>query len=438
MSELFFEALDIRRHPIRKAEKEIKEKYKYALTYIIDKILRENITCRFDTKIYVTERLRVYNEYLFDDILNKSVNEEFSISCIVSLGKLKKSQYLYMLVCDISLILMKDTLILQGLSLLNKYLSDKHKAAVKNIFSLMVSKRKVANEYLAIQPLINQYRENSKFLSKKIKKIIVTANVSAGKSTLINALIGKHVARTSQEICTGNISYLFNKAYEDGSIYIANKYINFSADENDLKGTDREYPVSIVTYFNSINQNIPRLCLIDTPGVDAALYKTHSECTYNELMGNNYDIVVCVVNPTQLGADAQIKHLQWVSKNLQKEKVIFVLNKLDNYDILSDSIDESIGTFKKELLALEFENPVICPISAYFSYLLKLKMSGQILSEDEEDDYYVYAKKFRRPYYDLSRYYDGVKCLYKDTEEVRLSKLAGLYGLEKILYGGRL
>lgn len=133
----------------------------------------------------------------------------------------------------------------------------------------------------------------------------------------------------------------------------------------------------------------------------------------------------------------QKKHLQWVVQNLQKAKLIFVLNKLDDYHDCSDSIEESIHGFKEDLVKIGLENPVVCPISAYFSYLIKLKMTGQVFSADEADEYALYSQKFKRSFYDLSQYYEGVQCLPTDSEEVILSKRAGLYGLEKIICGGK-
>ena len=157
-------------------------------------------------------------------------------------------------------------------------------------------------------------------------------------------------------------------------------------------------------------------CIIDTPGVDAALYKEHSKRAHNALLNDDYDTIIYVVSPTRLGTDAEKKHLQWVAQNLQKDKIIFVLNKLDDYHDFSDSIEESVHDFKEDLLKIGFENPVICPISAYFSYLLKMRMTGQALSEDESDEYALYAKKFKRSAYDLSHYYDGVQCLPTDSD----------------------
>ena len=205
-----------------------------------------------------------------------------------------------------------------------------------------------------------------------------------------------------------------------------------------MQGYDWNGHISIASYFAGIVSDLPRLCIIDTPGVDAALYKEHSKRAHNALLNDDYDTIIYVVSPTRLGTDAEKKHLQWVAKNLQKDKVIFVLNKLDDYHDFSDSIEESVHEFKEDLLKIGFENPVICPISAYFSYLLKMSITGQALSEDEKDEYDLYAKKFKRSTYDLSHYYQGVKCLSTDSEEIALSKRVGLYGLEKIIYGGRL
>lgn len=168
------------------------------------------------------------------------------------------------------------------------------------------------------------------------------------------------------------------------------------------------------------------------------MYKAHSRRAHDALLHNNYDAILYVASPTRLGTDAEKRHLQWVSQNLQKGKIIFVLNKLDDYHDFSDSIEESVHDFKDDLLKIGFENPIICPISAYFSYLLKLRMTGQALSEDEADEYARYAKKFMRSSYDLSHYYEDAQCLPTDSEEIALSKRVGLYGLEKNIYGGRL
>ena len=438
MNQFFVEALDTREHPIKKAKKKIQAEYFTALTYIVEKTISEANFNQGETKKYVAERLRLYQSQLFADISIEATDEKDGTRCLTAFSKPWRSKYRFMLVCDAALILLDDALVSGAVKIIKERLSAKRQADIEQVATLLQHDRDIEKKYLPASPLVKQFRTNKDFISKSERRIIVTANMSAGKSTLINALIGKPITRTSQEVCTGNVCYLFNKAYEDGKVHLLAQGLNLCATAEDLHGYDWNGHISIASYFAGIEADVPRLCIIDTPGVDAALYKEHSKRAHNALLNYDYDTIIYVVSPTRLGTDAEKKHLQWVAQNLQKDKIIFVLNKLDDYHDFSDSIEESVNDFKEDLLKIGFENPIICPISAYFSYLLKMRMTGQALSEDESDEYALYAKKFKRSAYDLSHYYDGVQCLPTDSEEIALSKRVGLYGLEKKIYGGRL
>ena len=438
MNQFFVEAFDIRGHPIKKSKKKIQAEYITALTYIIKKTINETNCYQDETKEYVAERLHLYQKQLFADAYMANTNEKDGIRCLLTFKKRWRTKYRFMLVCDVALILLEETLVLCAIQIIKACLSTKRQVDFEQLSSLLQSTQDVEKKYLLVSPLLNQYRANRDFFQKEERRIIITANVSAGKSTLINALVGKPIARTSQEVCTGNVCYFFNKAYEDGNIHLSMQGLNLSATVDDLHGYYCNGHILIASYFSGIMTELPRLCIIDTPGVDAALYKVHSKRAHDALLNESYDTIIYVVSPTRLGTDAEKKHIQWVAQNLPKGKMIFVLNKLDDYHGFSDSIDESVHNFEEDLLKNGFENPIICPISAYFSYLLKLKMTGQALSEDEADEYALYSKKFKKSFYDLSKYYDGVQCLPTDSEEIMLSKRVGLYGLEKIIYRGDL
>lgn len=75
-------------------------------------------------------------------------------------------------------------------------------------------------------------------------------------------------------------------------------------------------------------------------------------------------------------------------------------------------------------------------MSAYFALLIKMKENGDEMTDDEMDEYSLYTKKFKKPAYDLSKYYEDVYGEAGDSETVIMSKKCGLYGLEKILFGG--
>lgn len=456
MNLFFIEALDLREHPIKKAKTKIRAEYITALSYIVNTIasqtdkhkdtysLIENVGHNLESVViqkYTSERLKLYQTLFFADVeklvFANTINEKVGLRAVTScVSRPWRKKYRLMLVCDVALILLEKSLVTQAITIINGCLSNKNKEKVNRILLSLFDESDIDKKHIVVAPMIKQYRLNRAFLSQKERRIIVTANMSAGKSTLINALIGKPLARTSQEVCTGNACYLFNKAFEDDNVHLATRSLTMKATTDELYVYEWSGPVSIASYFTTSTPQIPRMCIIDTPGVDAALYKEHTKLTHNALLNDDYDMVLYVVCPTNLGTDAETKHLKWVAQNIPNEKIVFVLNKLDNYRDCSDSIEESILGLKKDLLKIGFEDPTICPISAYFSYLTKLKMTGQILSADEADEYAYLSKKFMRSSYDLSHYYKGSQSSDNESEETKLSKRAGLYGLEKIIYGG--
>ena len=273
-------------------------------------------------------------------------------------------------------------------------------------------------------------------LNCNCKKIIFTANMSAGKSTIINAIIGKKLAKTAQEVCTGNVSYIYNKSFEDGHIHLIFDGSAINADREELlsNGCDKER--YIFSYFNLIDKNDSRFCLIDTPGVNSSMNRQHGRITRNALDKREYDIIIHVLNAQQLGTDEEITHLRWIKNNIQDREVIFVLNKLDVFKAKEDDVDRSIALVRSDLKKIGFMDPIVCPISAYFAFLIKQKRIGVNLTEDDQDEYDLYAKKFNKPVYDLSRFYPEYQIKSDDDEATTLLKKCGFYGFETIISGG--
>lgn len=453
MDSFFIESLDLREHPIKQSIKRMRAEYYKALSYIVNTVINkteDKTTCVHPTqcvvsvlktvmiKRYATERLKMYDSQILiapvDGIADKN---KINLASVTSwLKKPWRKKYRLILVCDVALILLNKELLRRAVDIFLEYFSQKQMAEIEEVITELFNERAVSENHLYLASLIDQYRLNTEFSHTKERRIIVTANMSAGKSTLINALVGKTVARTSQEACTGNVCYIFNKPFDDGNIHLETNDFTFEASQNDLHNYEWKEPICMASHFAKCVEQSQRLCIIDTPGVDSALHKEHRSLTHKALLNEQYDIVLSVVCPTKLGTDAEKKHLQWLYKNIPNYKIFFVLNKLDDYRDYSDSIDESIEELKRDLLKIGFENPTICPLSAYLAYLLKLKMTGQILTADEEDEYSYMAKKFKRSSYDLSRYYENAQCKEEDSDEIMLCKQVGLYGLEQILYGG--
>lgn len=429
------ESVDLRNHPLTNSKKKNKGNYYLALSYIVQKTIADSqIEISADSKQYISKRLELYCEKLKPDIKTMS-NENKNIKALSSCVRWpwQAKQRLW-LMCDLALILLDKSLIQVAATTIKQFLPHRSHADIDALVDGLLNNSPIYSCYPPAESQIKQYLNNQIFFSYPEVRIIVTANISAGKSTLINALIGRPVARTSQEVCTGSVCHLYNKAFEDGNIHLSANALTLNATEQELRNYQWSGTISIASFFARLVPTSSRICLIDTPGVDTALYEDHTKQTHDALLRQNYDATIYVISPTNLGTDAEKKHLLWVAKNISHDKVIFVLNKLDDYHSCSDSIEESIQRLREDLNNVGFENPTICPISAYFSYLLKLKISGQTLSDDEADEYAFFAKKFMRSSYDLSRFYIDCTITDSDTEEMTLSKRSGLYGLENIIY----
>ena len=461
-SNYFIESLDLKEHPMIQAKEKVKIEYFMALSYVVHHLV-EQVENQMMLSNEANNTDAVLNFYL-SNILHPDFLREFtskrldmykSVLCPTLESKLdtsdirKAQKILKTCLCrpwhkrqriclmyDVALVMLEENLVKQGASEIKQFLSKRKKEEIDCLVDSLLMEKKIQSGFPQADVLVKQYQKNRSFLSQKEHKLIVTANMSAGKSTLINALIGKSIARTSQEVCTGSVCYIYNKAFEDGHVHLRTKNLTINATESDLHSYTWNNRVSIASHFSGFTDHASRICLIDTPGVDAALHKEHTELTHSALINQKYDFAIYVVSPTNLGTDAEKKHLFWVAQHIPKDHIIFVLNKLDDYRNCSDSIEESISGLRKDLEQAGFENPTICPISAYFGLLLKLKMTGQPLSDDEQDEYAFLSKKFKRSSYDLSRFYEGVELSDSDSEEVMLSKRTGLYGLEKLIYGG--
>lgn len=351
------------------------------------------------------------------------------------LAKMIRKMLSYRLLCDLALIVGDETAVRSAAEDMCARM-NKSKARKFMLFAdALCGNGDMTSRTEYLRPLFVQYRKNRQFMTLPEKRFIITANMSSGKSTLINSIIGKKVAKTAQEACTGSLSYIYNKPFDDGKISIAAPKLNLNAHSDELKRIPLSSESTIAAYFSS-DAIEKRVCLIDTPGVNSAINLDHGKITKEALKQTRYDVMAYILNATQLGTDDEMKYLRWIHNNLPDQKMVFVLNKLDRFKASDDSIQESIEGAKNDLISIGFKDPVICPVSAYCAYLIKLKKSGAELSEDELDDYGYYAKKFGRSAYDLSVYYNGVRVEPDDSEETALLKRCGAYGFEKILFGG--
>ena len=266
------------------------------------------------------------------------------------------------------------------------------------------------------------------FISNNIhrKNIIITANMSSGKSTLINAIIGNKIAQSALEACTNNIIQYHNRVWDDLPLY--DYRINQDSIVNNLKCNS---PVNNKTvrniYFRSV-YNKTYINLIDTPGVNNSLDLNHKDMTLRFIMNESYDLLVYVLDCGKLGTNEELSYLSWIANNVDKNKVIFVLNKVD---ILTkeDNLSESIRKLQFDLNALGFQSAKVYPIMAYPALLFKLEKFNEYLNDDEIDELELYKRRICRDYYGLNRYIDKI-----DDINMLYINNTGILELEKIIF----
>jgi ribosome biogenesis GTPase A len=430
----FVSSLDISEHPLISAKKNIRLRYYVALEYLVN-------SCALDAD-YARARLLQYRVVFFgeeaavslteasgDDIVKKVVND-FLMPW--------KSKYRFLLLCDIALIISDKNAVKQACEMIAIHFSRRKRGELYELSEALYDNRIVLPVYVSANSLIKQFRANYTFTTQKEMRVMVTANISAGKSTLINAIIGKPIARMSQEACTANLGFIYNKPFEDNYIHLLGSPLSLIA-AKDFANVEKSAVCSIASYFTASGHSQVRICLIDTPGTNFAVNRNHGELTRKAILEECYDKLIYVLNTNRLGSEDEIKHLKYVYENVPEEKVIFVLNKLDKFKSAEDSISESIEGVRADLQKIGYANPIICPISAYFSLLLKMKHNNdEPLDADYQDDFNRLVKKFCKPEYNLSAYYDEfIEDIAHDGDELlKMSFISGMYGFENKLYGG--
>lgn len=429
-SPLFIASLTLQEHPMLNVKKVLREKYYNVIKYFVLNQNRDE---------YVNARLRKYGLLLIgssDINVNASTLKADIIATINCKYMPWRKKYRYGILSDIALVLIDKNYIAKAYKEISTYMQEGQHHLLDEFKNVLYDYQADISRFVWSEYLINQYKSNIVFLEQNEVRIIVSATMSAGKSTLINALIGKKIAKTSQEVCTGNKCYISSKPYEDNVTYLRNDEFYCDASNNELESISWNNESNVSTYFRLLDGNSRRICFIDTPGVNSAINRNHGRITKKALVNERFDKVVYVLNANKLGTEEEMSYLKWFAENVEKNKVIFVLNKIDDFIAAEDDIAESIYGVKNDLISLGFKNPIICPISAYFSLLLKMKAYNEELSEDEEDEYQLYVKKFNKPAYDLSEYYLHATLSEADGEMVAMSKKCGLYGLEKMILRG--
>lgn len=439
--ELLSVALCLGTHPILKENATHKVKYVNVLEYFVRKYSRSDI--------FSIELLNVYKEKLLEGI-----DYHYNVTDIKRAAK-GATGYKFR---GFKLFSYRNNLLFDCLFINAFHNNDNAKKIldeVKSIFSTRYHKKitmlyeeffnsKTTVNFEMLNEQIHCWKENKKFSELSLRKILITANMSAGKSTLINALVGKKVNKTQNDACTAKAHYIFNKPYEDEYAAEWDYQLVLNADLRTLmedNPDNKGNQISVGTFFRSSASSKERICIIDTPGVNSSLDEQHKALSYGVIEDNCYDILVCVLNASNIGTFDDQKHLQYLAKTVKDKKLVFVINQLDKFDKEEDSIDQCILNVKQDIEKYGFSNVIICPVSAYAALLAKKQLYNEQLTEVEKIELQMYILKFKESSASMQKYF-----IYNDIEKdrqdnpslnencIELLNNSGIVNLEKVLF----
>jgi hypothetical protein len=291
----FIRALPLNMHPLIVEKPMVRMKYLNVLAYFTEKYAKDDILAQ-----------AIFENYRLAFSKDGSTFQRFSTQQDVAnlrnmlhthLKHLKFFTFRYVLFCDLCAIIAPDNEnTAKAIAAEIKMNIRKNSARMFDVFlnflyhdNLQVidkTKLQYTDYHLAC------WRQNRQYILLPERRVMVSSNVSSGKSTLINALIGKHINRSQNEACTTKLHYTYDKPFEDGFNYEYDYDLEMNADINTLfddNPNNTSNIISVASYFRYNGTKNCRLCLIDSPGVNNSRDKTQ-DVIKEAIVSTDFDI----------------------------------------------------------------------------------------------------------------------------------------------------
>lgn len=224
--------------------------------------------------------------------------------------------------------------------------------------------------------------------------INVVATMSSGKSTLINALLNKKLMPAKNEACTATITEILDnddecfKAVILGEDDVVLEEISDLTYEkmDELNDNEDVQKIQIKGDIPFLDANSTALKLVDTPGPNNARNQEHKNTTYRAINNDSNNLILYVLNGTQLSTNDDSALLSYIAEQMNKggkqvrDRFLFVINKMDQFNPEDESIEKVIKATKAYLERYGIKDPQIFPCSAFTA------LNTRIYFEDKDID----------------------------------------------------
>lgn len=398
-------------HQIAEKNIKIKKRYMLLLKYYADKYCPSDVAVSYRLHticnvLFEDDNIEdIYKEILEDNNSGKLVTTKFMSNRLFA--------YRYAFLVDCIFILALDNeklgtdicneLILNVCKIYRKSLND----LKENLYSDKLNQKQ---KKIISKEMIEAWSDARKYIETENRNITFTATMSAGKSTVINSIIGRELSYAKKSACTSTIMSVHTAPIKNDFFnIICDNQVKIMQNDNEIreftKGLQR--PCDICGNFLS-DLSKEKFTFIDTPGVNSSQNPEHKNITRNELVGGNTDILVYVIPVENYGSYDDFEHLTYIKNNVEYKNIIFVVNMMDLCDIEDDSVYDILTNIKEHLENIGFENPQICPISAKAGLTIKQALYGVEQSYNDKEECKRYIKIFQKEELALGKLYDEI------------------------------
>lgn len=271
-------------------------------------------------------------------------------------------------------------------------------------------------------------------MKKKTKFILVAASMSAGKSSLINALLGKELLPAGNEATTTKVARitvgaktkLSAKAYTySGSIVKSSK--DLCGEQIKVWNSSDEicaFDVVIPYSGSKLHSILAGYTLIDTPGANNSRDERHKEHFINAVKAYPKSPILYVLNATQLGTTDDAEIIRTIREINPKQSVIFVLNKVDALDEeRGETAKHYVSLAHKYLESLGYKNAKIIPLMAQSALIAKKSLNHVELGRSERNILRAELVRFRENPFQFNSAAAAPHVLKKNVRK-RLAKIS--------------
>lgn len=241
-------------------------------------------------------------------------------------------------------------------------------------------------------------------------EVCVVATMSAGKSTLINSMLGTKLMPSKQEACTaiitrikdteGNDTWQAEVYSKDNHLIETHENLTYATMER-LNGDENVSVIKTAGNIPFVSSEDVSLVLIDTPGPNNSRDPEHKKVQSEFLNKSSKSLVLYIMEGT-FGSDDDNALLQRVADSMKvggkqsKDRFIFVVNKMDDRRKEDGDTTQTLDRIRAYLKGHGITNPNLFPAAALPALNIRLMQSGAEVDEDTIDETEMKVRKLNR------------------------------------------